>query len=165
MTRKARVRRVLWNWLPTLAIYAAICWFSAQPSEISDTQSAAVADLIGIQAEWITNFVRKLAHVLLYVALGASAGFAWLRRDPSEPKRFGRVMPRATALCAALAALDELHQLFVPGRAALISDVLLDTASAALGALGALYAGKAARRRQSKRRPSATSSEIKHKNR
>ena len=157
MTQKANARRILWPWLPTLAIYAVICWFSAQPSEISNTQSTAVTDLIGIQAEWIMNFVRKLAHVLLYAALGASAGFAWLRSDPREPKRFRRMALRATALCASLAALDEFHQFFVPGRAALVSDVLLDTVSAALGAL---CAGKIARKRQS----AAISSGITRKN-
>jgi len=43
-------------------------------------------------------------------------------------------------LCAALGALDELHQYFVPGRSALVTDVLLDTASAALGALCMVWA-------------------------
>ena len=74
---------------------------------------------------------------------GAAAGLASLRYDclggrDGEPKRFRRAVARAVILCAALAASDEFHQLFVPGRAALISDVILDTAGAALGALGSM---------------------------
>jgi VanZ family protein len=135
MTKKTRAWHSVWPWLPALAVYAVICWFSAQPSDISDTQSAAVTHWFGSGAEWMTYFVRKAAHVLLYAVLGAAAGFAWLRRDAHEPKRFGPMALRAVLLCAALAALDEFHQYFVPGRAALVADVLLDTASAALGAL------------------------------
>ena len=134
MMKKAGAWRKVLSWLPALAIYAVICWFSAQPSEISNTQSAAVTDWIGFP-EWATTLVRKLAHVSLFSFLGAATGFAWYRCDRDEPKRSGRIVLRAAALCAALAALDEFHQYFVPGRAALIGDVLLDTASAALGAL------------------------------
>jgi VanZ family protein len=135
MTHKKNAWRVLWPWLPTLAMYAVICWFSAQSGEISDAQSAVVRDLFRVQVEWIEALVRKVAHVLLYIGQGAAAAFAWLRCGRCEPKRYGRTVLRAVLLCAALAALDEFHQYFVPGRAALISDVLLDTVSAALGAL------------------------------
>ena len=136
-------RRDVWPWLPVLAMYATIFWFSAQPGEISDAQSAIVKGWIGPDWEWLEGIVRKLAHVALFLGLGAAAAFAWLRRE-GEPKRFGRVLARAVILCAALAASDEFHQLFVPGRSALVSDVLLDTVSATLGALG--VAGIARRR-------------------
>jgi len=132
MTQKANAWRILWPWLLTLAIYAVIYWFSAQPSEISNIQSAAVRDWIGFP-EWATTLVRKIAHVLLYVGLGAAACLAWLRCGRGDDG-VRRAILRAVVLCAALAALDEFHQYFVPGRAALISDVILDTVSAALGA-------------------------------
>ena len=39
-------------------------------------------------------------------------------------------MAAAMGLCAVLAALDEFHQLFVPGRDGKLSDVLIDTCGA-----------------------------------
>ena len=128
--------RFIWPWLLVLAVYAVIFWFSAQPGEISDAQSAAIKGMLGgYEAEWLEVFVRKFAHVSLFFVLGALAGFAWLRHGGDEPSRYRRAVLYAVALCAALAASDEFHQFFVPGRAALVSDVMLDTASSALGAL------------------------------
>ncbi|MCL2544279.1 MAG: VanZ family protein [Clostridia bacterium] len=128
--------RAVWPWLAVLAVYTVIAWFSAQPGEVSDAQSALITDMLGFQAEWFTTLVRKFAHVSLFLGLGAAAGFASLRSDGAgAPRRFRRAVLRAVMLCAALAALDEFHQLFVPGRTGSVSDVALDTVSAALGAL------------------------------
>ena len=53
------------------------------------------------------------------------------------------------AFSAFYAASDEFHQLFVPGRAGLFSDVLIDSCGAALGsALAALVAWRGTRRAQ-----------------
>ncbi len=64
----------------------------------------------------------------------------------------------AFAFSALYAASDEFHQLFVPGRAGLFSDVAIDSCGAALGsALAALVAWRRCacriRRREGKRRP------------
>ena len=135
---KLFVWRFLWPWLPVLAVYAVICWFSAQPGEVSDPQSGMVRELISAQWEWVEVLVRKLAHVALFFGLGAAAAFAWLKCGGSSRK----ALLRSVVLCAVLAALDELHQYFVPERAALLTDVLLDTAGAALGALCAVGLSK-----------------------
>ena len=47
-----------------------------------------------------------------------------------ERYRKRRLNPRFVILCAVLAALDEFHQLFVPGRDGKLSDVLIDTCGA-----------------------------------
>ena len=138
--RKLPAWRVVWPWLIVLAMYAVIAWFSAQPGDVSDAQSGAITGRLPFQGNWVAVLVRKLAHVALFFPLGAAAGFAWLRSGDRGPKRHRRAVLRAVALCALLAASDELHQLFVPDRAALVSDVLLDTVSAALGALCAVGA-------------------------
>lgn len=140
MARKASGKRGwawgrVWPWLTVLAVYAVIYWFSAQPGEISDAQSLRVENLLGHSADWFSVLVRKSAHVALYLVLGAAACFAWLR-EGEMPRRRRFAVLRAAALCALLAGLDELHQDFVAERAALMSDVLLDTASSALAALG-----------------------------
>ena len=44
-------------------------------------------------------------------------------------------IPAAIIVSAIFAALDELHQRFVEGRGPQVTDVLLDTAGAATGAL------------------------------
>jgi VanZ family protein len=45
----------------------------------------------------------------------------------------------AILLVAAYASLDEFHQLFVPGRTAAVTDVLLDTAGGAAAQLAAAF--------------------------
>jgi len=127
-----------WPWLTVLAVYAVISWFSTQPGDVSDAQTMLVQDLMGNQSEWFAIIVRKLAHVSLFLFQGAACCFAWLRHDAGKSPlhgRYRRAVWRSIALCALLGGLDEFHQLFVAGRAALVSDMLLDTLGAALGAL------------------------------
>ncbi len=56
-------------------------------------------------------------------------------RSRTALKRAVRVVVCATALAAAYAVSDEVHQLFVPGRVGDISDVVVDSVAACLGAL------------------------------
>ena len=72
-------------------------------------------------------------HFCLYGGLGAFiARAAALRRWPL------RRLVWAAVLLSTWAALDELHQLFIPGRSAEVSDWLSDTLGASLG----LYVGR-----------------------
>ena len=72
-------------------------------------------------------------HFCLYGGLGALiARAAALRRWPL------RRLVWAAVLLSTWAALDELHQLFIPGRSAEVSDWLSDTLGASLG----LYVGR-----------------------
>jgi len=148
--RKLLRWRILWPWLAVLAIYAVISWFSAQPGDISATQSGTVTGLMGYQVEWFEILMRKLAHVMLFFILGAAVAFAWHRRCIGNRDHAKKNCPAAlpvVVLCALLAALDEFHQYFVPERAALVSDVLLDTLGAAFGAMGAFLLVRLWRRR------------------
>ena len=52
-----------------------------------------------------------------------------------EKNRKRRALFSAWLTASAYAATDEFHQLFVPGRSGQISDVILDSAGAALGVL------------------------------
>ena len=65
--------------------------------------------------------LRKLAHAAEYALLGLL-----LARAAGRPSV-------ALVLGVAYAALDEVHQTFVPGRAGRPVDVLIDTAGLALG--------------------------------
>ena len=80
-------------------------------------------------ANAIEGKVRKAAHMTEYAILSILI-YVWLGlwRQPWWKKSL-------TVFCIAIpyAASDELHQLFVPGRAGRISDVLIDSAGAVLG--------------------------------
>jgi VanZ family protein len=80
----------------------------------------------------------KGVHFLLY------GGLAWLlaRAEPPLVRRAGRLVATLAAL-SALAAADEWHQQFIPGRSASVSDWVADTTGATLALLLA-----AVRRRQ-----------------
>lgn len=78
----------------------------------------------------LNSFVRKMAHFALFALMGF-CGYLWLSRIPYNA---------ALVLggCAMYAALDELHQCFVPGRTGQLSDILLDSCGAACG-MGAAF--------------------------
>lgn len=81
--------------------------------------------------EKMHHAVRKGAHLLEYAMLGALLTLA-LRGAGRR-----RAALTAVLLSAGWAAFDEMRQLTVPGRAGLMSDVWIDIAGAALGALAA----------------------------
>jgi VanZ family protein len=73
--------------------------------------------------------IRKLAHVTEYAVLAVL-----VRRALERPERsLAVVIGLALLLCAGYAALDELHQTFVPSRTASPVDVGIDILGAALG--------------------------------
>ena len=81
--------------------------------------------------ERVHHAVRKGAHLLEYAMLGM---FLTLALHGTGRRRAALA---AVLLSAIWAAFDELRQLTVSGRAGLISDVWIDIAGAALGALAA----------------------------
>lgn len=79
--------------------------------------------------------VRKSAHFFAYLALGALIAHA-LATTTRITRRVGggwQVALLAWLAATAYAATDEFHQLFVPGRAAQATDVLIDSIGALLG--------------------------------
>lgn len=150
-TNRLQPHTILW-----LAI--SVCWmvlifcFSSQPAEQSAELSTGVLssnlELLpsGATEDLLLRYhtpLRKLAHFGLYFVLGLSLTNA-LREQRLVPN-----VPAAIVLSALYAASDEFHQSFVAGRGPQVSDVLLDTAGAATGAIlmGALYLMVRKRRR------------------
>ncbi|MBQ6395138.1 MAG: VanZ family protein [Atopobiaceae bacterium] len=89
---------------------------------------------LGIEGVALQNHViRKIAHFTEYFILGILAHGsidAWFRsRSPEQGSAVDgvRVPASACILGAAVAAIDETIQLFVPGRSGMLSDVLLDS--------------------------------------
>ncbi|MCM1049184.1 MAG: VanZ family protein [Clostridiales bacterium] len=122
----------------------AIMWmcmifaFSAQESEESGEVSGAFSQhIVGSVdrffhinlddeelrriAETIETPIRKAAHMTEYAVLAVLL-YIWLGKWQA-----------AVILAALYAASDEIHQLFVPGRAGRLGDVIIDSAGAFLG--------------------------------
>ena len=136
----------------TIAGILAIVWmcvifaFSAQTkdesSEVSTGLSYRIANTTGLLfhlhideetireiANSIESFVRKAAHMTEY-ALLACLLYVWLGR-------WQRPRLKTACIAAVLAMLyacsDEIHQIFVAGRAGMVKDVLIDSAGAVIG--------------------------------
>lgn len=77
----------------------------------------------------IERFVRKGAHMTEFAIL-ALLLFGWLCRWQISRLRKAAA---ATILAVLYACSDEFHQLFVPGRAGSVRDVLVDSAGIVLG--------------------------------
>lgn len=77
------------------------------------------------------HFLRKNAHFFIYLILGVLVKHAFKKSDVLGFK----AVVFTLLICAGYAATDEFHQLFVPGRGGLVSDVGIDTAGASLGIL------------------------------
>ena len=110
-----------------------IFWFSSAGHEVSSGQSERVVQSI----RHMTNIsvpemiVRKAAHVFLYFVLGIL--LTLLVR--TYHIRWRSVVLWAVGIACAYAATDEAHQSLVGGRSGQVSDVLLDTAAACVGAV------------------------------
>lgn len=101
-------------------------------SDLDDGEKAEKVEQIG-------RFVRKAAHFAEYFVLcGVFTVFA-LTFD------INRILACGLAFCVGTvyAASDEIHQLFVPGRSGLFTDVLIDSAGALVGAIFVLVICKA----------------------
>lgn len=140
----------------TFGLMALIFTLSAQVGDESGRLSSAAlaaAEKTGASAFTPAFFssyayanIRKWAHVYLFAALGISMAATvhlWTRR-PLAAK-----MALAALFCLLCAAGDELHQYFVPGRAALWQDIGVD----ALGFLPGILAVWLLLRWRAKRRP------------
>lgn len=150
-----RAGRVLSHIL-TLIWMAVIFFMSAQPGDTSGNISGSVSHLFMkiwnvlffrgwnetevLQMAEVWDYpIRKLAHmtefgilaVLVFWTLGA------YRRFANAPGRevFGLKYILAWLFAVIYAITDEVHQLFVPDRAGVFTDVLIDSAGAAIGLL------------------------------
>lgn len=133
-------------WLLVLAWMILIFLLSGQVAEDSSRLSSGLTEVIVDtiakvmpNADWdlegFHTFVRKNAHFFAYLILGVLVRFALGRSGVRGRKGIAI----AFAVCVLYATSDEIHQLYVPGRSGQVSDVLIDSAGAALGL--ALYLG------------------------
>lgn len=131
-----------------------IFMFSSQPADESTETSLFIGQMVEsicvpgfvdlsederrIMAGNIDFFVRKTAHALEYALLGLLLS---LSVGEFVECTFMERQKAAFVFGAFYAVTDEFHQLFVPGRAGLIRDVVLDSSGVLAGVL-AVYVFK-----------------------
>ena len=109
-----------------------IFWLSSRTAVESAQQSGSILQyLIEIFGDNIfTDFiVRKLAHFLEFT------GLCLLMNIALYQTRKRKSFISATLLTSLYAVTDEVHQLFVEGRACRITDWVIDTCGAILGTI------------------------------
>ena len=146
-TSKGRIKIILKG--SALVLWCVVIFmFSANNADESNKQSNAVFNTViefvnpvydsldtTAQAEYkdtATFIIRKLAHFSEYALLGILAFINF-----SKVKKLGY-----RVFSCIYASSDEIHQLFVPGRAGQVGDVLIDTSGAVAGILLAILIRK-----------------------
>ena len=118
------------SWLLVLVILGFIFNLSAQDAEESKELSDSLVSKI---FQWIELYIdgeliRKFAHMLEFTALSFSLYNGILATW--ELKKSPIISLLITVICA---LGDEIHQIFVPGRAFQLSDILIDSIGAIIG--------------------------------
>ncbi|MCL2357504.1 MAG: VanZ family protein [Defluviitaleaceae bacterium] len=135
-----KIAGIVWATISVL-VAAGIFFASAQTGEASAAASAAIADWFRgffpggepgepVSASHEVNFlVRKGAHIAVYFVLAfcvaQSLKFYISRR---------RLLLFSWAIASVYGVFDEIHQYFVPGRAMLLSDMIINAVGAFIGA-------------------------------
>lgn len=114
------------SWALVAACMAIIFAFSAQSGEASQAVSDDLTTFLGLPLS-VVRLIRKSAHFLEFTGLAVLVYNALYRTC-------GTAKPLISfALTAAYAATDEIHQLFVEGRACRLFDLFVDSCGAATG--------------------------------
>lgn len=82
-----------------------------------------------INIESFHSVIRKNAHFFIYLILGILVDNGLRSRGRMGYKRIGL----AIIICTIYAISDEIHQLFIPGRAGQVKDVFIDSMGALAG--------------------------------
>lgn len=122
---KSNKKILIISWAAVLLCMSVIFALSAQNSDESKNLSGGLIIFLGLELS--DEFVRTCAHFLEYTGLAVLVYNALYRS-------FGYCRPfLSVIISAAYAVTDEVHQIFVEGRAFQISDILIDSIGAAAG--------------------------------
>jgi len=144
--------------LLTISFMVLIYYFSSQVSNVSSSLSKGLLnDIIGFifykltpEKQWLIHHIfRKIAHFVLYAVLGTLLYFSirefFINKKISNFTggftciSYNSIIFYASIISLLYAISDEVHQLFVPGRGCLISDVIIDSLGSLLGILLSYY--------------------------
>lgn len=141
-----RVRCKILTILPALCVMGLIFYYSSQTAIESSGLSGGITKrfLEGIlnisninlsetdRLLWLEIMeivIRKAAHMAEYAVLGIAVAYPVY----AYGKRGKRLILWSELICVIYAATDEFHQLYVPGRAGQVSDVIIDGIGALIG--------------------------------
>ena len=144
LSRRKTIIKIILHLL-TILCMIVIFYFSAQNADYSSETSGEFIYSVGKiffkdfrvmserqQASLIESYqylVRKFAHIVIYAFLGMLTAATML----TYPMKTKNRIVCAFVISFLYAVSDELHQMFVPGRGPMFSDVLIDTVSASAG--------------------------------
>ncbi len=120
-------------------LWIAFIWFhSAFNAETSGAESNFILDFLnnllkslGLSYEFTSHIIRKSAHFCEFAMLGFLS--LWTARS-FKKCIFKNLMP-VGFVCLFTAVSDEYLQLYIPGRAGMVEDVVLDFCGALAGVL------------------------------
>lgn len=127
-------------WMFVVIWMFIIFYLSHQPAQTSSELSSSLTIFIintlqNIVPNFPTDlslfhlFIRKVAHFIAYLILGFLTTYALTYYVNKLLKKVGL----SFLICTLYAILDEVHQLFIPGRSGEIKDVLIDCIGAIVG--------------------------------
>lgn len=120
-------------------LYIAFIWIhSVMSAEKSTVESTRVLELLinflkslGINAELTDHIVRKAAHFCEFALLGCLTIWCGYLIN----KNIVKLLLPVGGVCLAVAIIDEIIQIFSPGRSCQFSDVILDFSGSICGAV------------------------------
>jgi VanZ family protein len=139
--RVPKLRTFLKYWLPVL-IWMALIFSASSDSHSYEHSSRFVEPFLRwlfpqmsqTHVEQIHHLIRKCGHLTEYAVLALLLWRALNQSKNLPPWSWPKVLG-ALLIVFLYAASDEFHQIFVPTRTALVSDVFIDTAGGATGLL------------------------------
>lgn len=135
MTDRDKKIRIIVSWMPVLFVMGLIFRFSSQVAYESAQTSFSLLLFIEnlLSVTFDHALLRKLAHAFEYFVLSSTIFFAM-------HISFGRIRPVFTVVLSTFYGItDEIHQIFVPGRACMAFDVFVDMCGATVGVLMCVF--------------------------
>ena len=141
MQKKRKALRPILFWALAVGWIAVLFFFSGQTAAESGRRSGALANFVRgifpfnrIPPDQLEHVLRKLAHFSIF----ALEGFLLCLVTTESSGEISVGAALSVIVCTALAAGNELHQMFSEGRSCEGRDMLIDTGGALLGIGAAL---------------------------
>ena len=143
------------SWIFVIIWMVIIFLLSAQSANDSGSLSGGITDRIyqllniafpNLNIETLHSIIRTLAHFTLYLVLGVLLLNALNYTEQKQSANF----VLALLISFLYAISDEIHQVFVPGRAGQIYDVLIDFLGSLIGVNTFLMYNKFIKKRKTK---------------